>query len=51
MCKLGHSNSAFAMQMINAGNEAANWALNRKRLITWGFYDLAAAYQSVYINY
>ena len=24
---------------------------NRKRLIHWGFYDIAAAYQSVHVNY
>jgi len=27
-----------------------NWALNKERLIHWGFYDLATAYQSVHIN-
>ena len=35
---------------FNAGNKAVNWALNKERLIHWGFYDLATAYQSVHIN-
>ena len=29
---------------FNAGNKAVNWALNKERLINWGFYDLATAY-------
>lgn len=36
---------------FNAGNKAVNWALNKERLIRWGFYDLAEAYQSVHVNY
>ena len=36
---------------FNAGNKAVNWALNKERLINWGFYDLAAAYQSMHVNY
>ena len=36
---------------FNAGNKAVNWALSKERLINWGFYDLAAAYQSVHVNY
>ena len=36
---------------FNAGNKAVNWALSKERLINWGFYDLATAYQSVHINY
>lgn len=35
----------------NAGNKAVNWALNKERLISWGFYDLTTAYQSVHVNY
>ena len=35
---------------FNAGNKAVNWALNKERLIRWGFYDLAEAYQSVHVN-
>jgi RNA-directed DNA polymerase len=27
-----------------------NWALSKERLIHWGFYDLASAYQSVHVN-
>jgi len=36
---------------FNAGNKAVNWALNKERLISWGYYDLATAYQSVHVNY
>ena len=36
---------------FNAGNKAVNWALNKERLIRWGFYDLALAYQSLHVNY
>ncbi len=36
---------------FNARNKAVNWALRKERLINWGFYDLAAAYQSLHINY
>ena len=36
---------------FNAGNKAVNWALNKERLIHWGFYDLATAYQSMHVNY
>ena len=35
----------------NAGNKAVNWALSKERLINWGFYDLATAYQSLHVNY
>ena len=35
---------------FNAGNKAVNWALSKERLINWGFYDLATAYQSMHIN-
>lgn len=33
---------------FNAGNKAVNWALSKERLINWGFYDLATAYQSIH---
>ena len=36
---------------FNAGNKAVNWALSKERLINWGFYDLAVAYQSLHVNY
>ena len=36
---------------FNAGNKAVNWALNKERLINWGFYDLSKAYQSMHVNY
>ena len=35
---------------FNAGNKAVNWALNKERLINWGFYDLTTAYQSMHVN-
>ena len=35
---------------FDAGNKAVNWALSKERLINWGFYDLATAYQSLHIN-
>ena len=34
-----------------SANKAVNWALNKERLISWGFYDLSQAYQSVHVNY
>ena len=36
---------------FNASNRAVNWALSKERLINWGFYDLATAYQSLHVNY
>ena len=36
---------------FNANNKAVKWTLNKERLIHWGFYDLATAYQSVHVNY
>ena len=36
---------------FNSGNKAVNWALNKERLINWGFYDLSTAYQSMHVNY
>ena len=32
-------------------NKAVNLALSKEKLIRWGFYDLAHAYQSVHVNY
>lgn len=34
-----------------AGTGVVQRALTKERLILWGFYDLASAYQSVHINY
>ena len=34
-----------------SNNKAVIWALNKERLINWGFYDLATAYQSMHANY
>ncbi len=36
---------------FNARNKVVNWALSKERLINWGFYDLATAYQSMHGNY
>ncbi len=33
---------------FNANNKAVKWALNKERLIRWGFYDLTTAYQSMH---
>ena len=32
---------------FNAGNKAVNWALNKERLINWGYYDLATFMRSI----
>lgn len=34
-----------------SNNKAVKWTLNKERLINSNFYDLAAAYQSVHVNY
>ena len=34
-----------------AGSGVLNRTLTKERLINWGFYDLATAYQSVHVNY
>ena len=34
-----------------AGSGVVNRALTKERLINWGFYDLATAYQSMHVNY
>ena len=34
-----------------AGSGILNRALTKERLINWGFYDLATAYQSMHVNY
>ena len=34
-----------------ANTGAVKRALSKERLVRWGFYDLATAYQSVHINY
>ena len=36
-------------RMSNAG--VVKRALTKERLINWGFYDIATAYQSVHVNY
>ncbi len=47
-CEGAYSRKSY-WRMSNVG--VVNWALNKERLIHWGFYDLAAAYQSVHVNY
>ena len=34
-----------------AGSGVVQRALTKERLINWGFYDLATAYQSMHVNY
>ena len=34
-----------------AGSGVVQRALTKERLINWGFYDLATAYQSLHVNY
>ena len=46
-CEGAYSRKAY-WRMANAG--VVKRALTKERLINWGFYDLASAYQSVHIN-
>ncbi len=39
------SRKAYWSNAANAGVQS-NWALTKERLINWGFYDIATAYQS-----
>ena len=47
-CEGAYSRKAY-WRMANAG--VVKRALTKERLINWGFYDLATAYQSVHVNY
>ena len=47
-CEGAYSRKAY-WRMANAG--VVKRALTKERLINWGFYDLATAYQSMHINY
>ena len=47
-CEGAYSRKAY-WRMANAG--VIKRALTRERLINWGFYDLATAYQSMHVNY
>lgn len=47
-CEGAYSRKAY-WRMANAG--VIKRALTKERLINWGFYDLATAYQSVHVNY
>jgi group II intron reverse transcriptase/maturase len=46
-CEGAYSRKAY-WRMANTG--VVKTALTKERLICWGFYDLAAAYQSVHVN-
>ena len=47
-CGGAYSRKAY-WRMANAG--VVKRALTKERLINWGFYDLATAYQSMHVNY
>ena len=47
-CEGAYSRKAYWRM---AGSGILNRALTKERLINWGFYDLATAYQSMHINY
>ena len=46
-CEGAYSRKAY-WRMANAG--VVKRALTKERLINWGFYDLASAYQSMHVN-
>ena len=47
-CEGAYSRKAY-WRMANSG--VVKRALTKERLIHWGFYDLASAYQSLHVNY
>ena len=47
-CEGAYSRKSY-WRMSNAG--VVKRALTEERLINWGFYDLATAYQSMHVNY
>ena len=47
-CEGAYSRKAYWRM---AGSGILNRALTKERLINWGFYDLATAYQSMHVNY
>ena len=47
-CEGAYSRKAYWRM---AGSGVLNRALTKERLVKWGFYDLATAYQSVHVNY
>ena len=47
-CEGAYSRKAY-WRMANAG--VVKRALTKERLLNWGFYDLATAYQSMHVNY
>ena len=47
-CEGAYSRKAYWRM---AGSGVVHRALTKERLIRWGFYDLATAYQSVHVNY
>ena len=48
MQRVAYSRKSY-WRMSNAG--VVKRALTKERLINWGFYDIATAYQSVHVNY
>ena len=47
-CEGAYSRKSY-WRMSNTG--VVKRALTKERLINWGFYDLATAYQSLHVNY
>ena len=47
-CEGAYSRKAYWRM---AGSGVVQRALTKERLINWGYYDIATAYQSVHINY
>ena len=47
-CEAAYSRKAYWRM---ARNGVVHRALTKERLINWGFYDLATAYQSMHVNY
>ena len=47
-CEGAYSRKSY-WRMSNAG--VVKRALTKERLINWGFYDIATAYQSLHVNY
>ena len=47
-CEGAHSRKAYWRM---AGSGVVQRALTKERLISWGFYDLTTAYQSLHVNY
>ena len=46
-CKEAYSRKSY---WRTVHTPSIQWALSKERLIHWGFYDVAIAYQSVHVN-